>query len=1048
MAVEWYYEHEGVAVGPVSSAELRDLARRGVVTPSTGIMQGGHARWRTAREVMGLFPAPVATAAPQQAPAPDEPGLPPLKPAGFWRRLSTFFFPRLLSAELRTTMLADGQVDVRPVFLLDGMEVPSEMVRPEVEQRILGHAVRHSKASQLVQRQTQGKRTRLGKKRAADVLRELGDSGVRLRSRDGRREPRIERVKPDVRMALGADDALHVHSDLVSESGVVVDKPASLDAIRRDGGWFSSGDDLYEVVTTNTGLDNLLIEARPDPVFRGEDVPRFLEFFDAYRGAVGDIEKNEDLKPLSVITNAPKNRAYVDGDREAISVEPTLVYEGNGGREYVQNAADIETLEQTRAGYRRVADGWVKIRPEDLAKHREDREELTAKFGSSENVRGAAIPRLLEKLAHTTEDDWRSPWDVYFSSNIRNAHGLVDTSADTVFRLNIVESDGQSLLALDPMYNHDRFRISHAEAVAAVDSGEEWVRRQDAWVKVDTRRLHRVRAAIEDERLKPSAEGFTFSAADRESVLNVFSTLGTIEHSTAYADFIAKLTDFTRIEDEELPKSLRDGIALRPYQKHGYNWLAFLRRFGLNGILADDMGLGKTLQTLSVIERTKELSGRKLPSLVICPTSVVNNWCREVNKFFDDTAAVAYVGMPAARQRTLNVVKTLVENGFGGILVVTSYDIALRDRHRLDDFEWSYVVVDEGHNIKNPDAKRSKAVKLIHGRHKLALTGTPIQNNLDELWSLFDFAMPGYLGTRGAFRGDYGRGKKVNWDAVLNGEKSLKNRIHPFVLRRLKEAVAKDLPPKIQVRNVVELTPKQVKLYKEAIHGAEFERMVHAVEEKGVSRAGVAILAVYQKLRAICNHPALTTPAEERGKINHDDSGKLDGLKELIEEVIDGDHRTLLFSQSTQMLDIIQECYGKWGVRFLRLDGTTPVAGRQRLVDQFNGDDSIHCFLISTRAGGTGLNLTGADTVIFYDHDWNPANDNQAQDRVHRIGQTKPVTIYKLISKGTIEEKILERQELKQTMADQVIGEDVEGFKDISKEELLRLFELDEVAEA
>ena len=342
---------------------------------------------------------------------------------------------------------------------------------------------------------------------------------------------------------------------------------------------------------------------------------------------------------------------------------------------------------------------------------------------------------------------------------------------------------------------------------------------------------------------------------------------------------------------------------------------------------------------------------------------------------------------------------------------------------------------------KSQTPSESKTIKTINGQHKLALTGTPIQNRLEELWSLFDFVMPNYLGTRTAFRNLYGRNGNVNWDAVHKGSHPLRDRIHPFVMRRLKENVARDLPAKNQVHRPVELTPLQVTLYKEVLKSAEYQRLVEEVDSKGTGRARLLILAAYTKLRAICNHPHLET---RKTPNRYEDSGKLDCLKELIEEVVEGDHRALLFCQSTQMLDIIQDFFAKWEIEHLRLDGGTPTSKRMGLVNDFNGNDAKKCFLISTKAGGTGLNLTGADTVIFYDHDWNPANDNQAQDRAHRIGQTKPVTVYKLISKGTIEKKIIERQALKQILADEIVGADEQGFKDLTRDELLALFRLDE----
>ena len=362
------------------------------------------------------------------------------------------------------------------------------------------------------------------------------------------------------------------------------------------------------------------------------------------------------------------------------------------------------------------------------------------------------------------------------------------------------------------------------------------------------------------------------------------------------------------------------------------------------------------------------------------------------------------------------------------------------DCETLNRIPWLYVVVDEGHNIKNPDAQRTRAIKTIAGQHKLALTGTPIQNKLEELWSLFDFAMPGFLGTRSAFRQTYATNNRVDWSAV---EHRLVPRIRPFVLRRLKKQVAQDLPDKIIVDHRVELNPRQVKLYKQAINSREYKKLVEELDSKGVARSQAHILAVLTKLRNICNHPILLQDQWHPSDAEIEHSGKLEFLQELMEEVIEGDHRALLFSQSTRVLDILEHHFEEWGVRSLRIDGSTAATQRARLADDFNSDDSVHCFLLSTKAAGTGLNLVGADTVIFYDHDWNPANDNQAMDRAYRIGQTRDVTVYRLVSKGTIEEKILERQQLKQTLADEVIGSDTEGFKDLSKEELLSLFQLD-----
>ena len=479
------------------------------------------------------------------------------------------------------------------------------------------------------------------------------------------------------------------------------------------------------------------------------------------------------------------------------------------------------------------------------------------------------------------------------------------------------KATGRSILEIVPVYNHDRVQLTHADYLEARAKREGWIRRRDTWISVDKEKCKQIDAAIKHLKLQPGTKGYAFPASQREKVVEIFSLLGRIEGSSSYDNFLTQLADFDKIEDVDLPASLRPGITLRPYQKQGFNWLAFLHRFGLNGILADDMGLGKTLQTLAILQRAKEQGQGKSPSLIICPTSVVNNWQSEAEKFFTDCPVILYTGANrgAERRRILRRLQRS-QNGLAGSLVVTSYDIARRDYKELKQIPWLYVVVDEGHNIKNPDAKRTKAIKAIQGQHKLALTGTPIQNKLEELWSLFDFAMPGFLGTRKGFRDRYGRYDQIEWDAVRQGPGNLKDRIRPFVMRRLKENVAKDLPPKILVDQKVELSALQVDLYKRVLASADYRWVMEEIEAKGVQRSKVLILKIYTTLRSICNHPALAKEEHQGDTINYEDSGKLDCLKELMEEIVDGEHRTLLFCQSTQMLDIIQNFFRQWQFTF------------------------------------------------------------------------------------------------------------------------------------
>lgn len=968
-----------------------------------------------------------------------------LKPAGLFSAIGSFFFPKHVSVQVRTETLPSGQVEITPCFSIGGQEVAAELIKPDPHQRVLGYHIVLDEHVLTVHKHTQGRPTRLAKRKAAELLRTLESRGVAIRSRSGKVQPRIEVVKPDVELELRPDDSLVIRSELQTTDGVILDKPADLDVLRADEGWLAVGDDLLKVETSDSPLDSLLLAHNARNVLEGDEVPEFLNLLEYHSNHVGAISKNDSLKSLSVFSGPPINQAKVDGDTDSISISTAMVLPGPNGRHYEHAPKDLEEFRSRGGGFRRVAEGWISISQEAIGQFHDAHSELQERLGTSSTFCGADIPRALSTLVEATRKDgtWRSPWAVYFSEAVKHSHRIIDAPAQVEFRLNIVDKDGRSLFELDPIYNHERFQLNHTDVEAAATAGEEWIRRRDTWIKIDHNKFARIDDSVRQLDLEQGPGGFTFPASRREQVLEVFSTLGSIEHSAAYAQFLVQLADYHHIEDVPLPTNLNPAITFRPYQKHGFNWLAFLHRFGLNGILADDMGLGKTLQTLAVIQRASEQTSSRYPSLIICPTSVVSNWRSEAAKFFRDCDVITYTGTNRhAKLWPFTPINGETRHGLRNPIVITSYDIARRDHARLSHIDWLYVVVDEGHNIKNPDAQRTKAIKTINGQHKLALTGTPIQNNLEELWALFDYAMPGFLGTRAAFKQTYGRGDGVDWEAVRNGEKSLKSRIHPFVMRRLKEDVAKDLPPKITVDHKVELTAKQVDLYKKVISSAEIKRIAEEVEKKGVSRSKVAILAAFSKLRAICNHPCLAEK-DAFNEARFKESGKLILLKELMSEIIDGKHRSLLFSQSTQMLDIIELLFNKWRVNAIRLDGTTPPSQRMPLVNEFNANTSISCFLISTRAGGTGLNLTGADTVIFYDHDWNPANDTQAQDRAYRIGQEKPVTVYRLVSKGTIEEKILERQAIKQSLADEIIGSDEAGFKELTKEELLALFRFD-----
>lgn len=966
--------------------------------------------------------------------------MPRLQPAGVFGRFLSSIFPKKLELQVRTEELSDGRIALHPVYWLAGQEVDPALVGLDPRQRILGYCVVADKSVLSARRQGAAKLT---KRKAAEYLNDLQRESVSVRSKTRQSPITVQEVKPKVMLTLNPGDTLDVQSQLVTDQGATVPKPRDLEHLRRDEGWYVAEDDLLHVTTTGSDWDDMLFTGEGANRLTGVAVPEFLKALDIFDGKLAHVEKNDSLRELAILGDKHENRVTVDGDADSIRVSPQLVYYGKDRCEYELTPGDLAALQRNQGGYKRIPEGWIDIDPQHVEEYRQAHRDLRARLGGLDRIEGSRIPETLQKLLE--QKGFRSSWSVHLSEAVKNTHRIADEPAEVEFHVEVVEGPGRSKLEIVPIYDHDRVQLTHADYLEARANREAWIRRRDTWISVDKEKCRQIDAAIKHLKLQPGTKGYAFPASQYEKIVEVFSLLGCIQGSPAYGNFLTQLSDFDKIEDVDLPRSLRPGITFRSYQKLGFNWLVLLYRFGLNGILADDMGLGKTLQTLAILQWAKEQIQGKLPSLIVCPTSVVNNWQSEAEKFFINCPVILYTGANrgAERRRILRRLQRS-PNGLAGSLVVTSYDIARRDHKALKQIPWLYVVVDEGHNIKNPDAKRTRAIKAIQGQHKLALTGTPIQNKLEELWSLFDFAMPGFLGTRRGFRDKYGRYDQIEWDAVRQGPGNLKDRIRPFIMRRLKESVAKDLPPKILVDQKVQLSPLQVDLYKRVLASADYRWIMEEIEAKGVQRSKVLILKIYTTLRSICNHPALAKAEHQGATINYEDSGKLDCLKELMEEIVDGEHRTLLFSQSTQMLDIIQNFFRQWQFSFIRLDGKTPPALRPDLVREFNGNPAIQCFLISTKAGGTGLNLTGADTVIFYDHDWNPANDSQAQDRAYRIGQTKPVTVYRLISQGTIEEKILQRQELKQTLADEIIGAEEEGFKDLGKAELLSLFSLDE----
>jgi superfamily II DNA or RNA helicase len=458
-----------------------------------------------------------------------------------------------------------------------------------------------------------------------------------------------------------------------------------------------------------------------------------------------------------------------------------------------------------------------------------------------------------------------------------------------------------------------------------------------------------------------------------------------------------RLSNFSGIGEIEPPSGLL--TELRPYQREGLNWLQFLRGYELGGILADDMGLGKTVQALAHFLVEKREGRLDRPCLVICPTSVVPNWLAEAARLAPELRVLSLHG-PDRADRFAEI-----DNAD---LVVTTYALLSRDADRLLPVHWHMAVLDEAQAIKNSAAKTTQLVCRLDARHRLCLTGTPMENHLGELWSQFAFLMPGLLGDAKRFSRVFRTPieKKQDGDrrAVLSG------RLKPFLLRRTKSLVAADLPPKTEILRPLELAGPQRDLY-ETVRVAMHEKVRREVAEKGLARSHIIVLDALLKLRQVCCDPRLVKLTAAR---QVSASAKLDHLMEMLPPLVEEGRQILLFSQFTSMLDLIKPVLAEAGIDFVELRGDTK--DRALPVAQFQ-KGKVPLFLISLKAGGTGLNLTAADTVIHYDPWWNPAVEDQATDRAHRIGQDKPVFVYKLVAQGTVEERMLELQQRKKALA-------------------------------
>ena len=552
------------------------------------------------------------------------------------------------------------------------------------------------------------------------------------------------------------------------------------------------------------------------------------------------------------------------------------------------------------------------------------------------------------------------------------------------------------------------------------------------WVEL---RPEEVEAAIAFFQKKHSNGHMSFGDALRIGLGQEASELGLpvmdIEGDGWIRELLDRLTGNTKIDPVKTPSNFHG--KLRPYQLKGVSWLAFLKQFGFGACLADDMGLGKTIELISLLlhDRDKPQNASKTgPALLICPMSIVGNWHKELQRFSPSLNVMVHHGHERLSGEAFE------QEAIRHDIVITTYSLALRDKEHLSHLEWEYVVVDEAQNIKNDAAKQTQAIKKLNARHKIALTGTPVENRLSELWSIMEFLNPGYLGSGTDFRKNFAIPIERYRDS--NRAESLKRLVQPFVLRRLKtdKTIIADLPDKMEMKVFCNLTQEQASLYEAVVQ----EMLAKIEESEGIERKGL-VLSTLLKLKQVCNHP---TQFVADGSALPGRSGKLARLEEMLEEALEEGDKALIFTQFAEMGTLLrQHLQDTLGREVLFLHGGTPKKQRDIMVQRFQEDRrGAPLFILSLKAGGVGLNLTAANHVFHFDRWWNPAVENQATDRAFRIGQKKNVQVHKFVCIGTLEERIDQMIERKKELAESIVGSGENWLTEMSTAQLKELFAL------
>ncbi len=790
---------------------------------------------------------------------------------------------------------------------------------------------------------------------------------------------------------------------LLGQQEIPVDKRLSV--LSSEPTWILKEDTLIEVAKLQNGAFLVpFTQTQYDLTIPREEVAQFLDSITSQVDLFENIRLPEGARSETVQEISEK-RLYLEEDDEGVLVKLRFLY---GSVE-----VHLNDSRRTLWGSGPEPNRFVKVirNFEQEAEALQELQETRVKLHRDGNIitrKNKALEWLLEDVPKLLASGF-----VVFGEESLRRYKVTRTTA----QVRVAVESGIDWFDLKMEIDFGGVLLSLKELRKALSQKRRYVKLADGSIaQIPRAWLNRFRhvmnlAETQEERLRLSQLHVTlidelFAEASQKAV------------DEPYRKRLQQLRNFDGIKEQKVPSTFKG--TLRPYQKAGYNWLCFLREFNFGGCLADDMGLGKTIQALTLLLSEHKQNGAKDPSLIVTPTSVVFNWMAEIERFAPSLRVYNQTGVDRDRTK-----KRYDEYD----VVLTSYGTLRRDILFLKDVPFNYVILDESQYIKNPLSQTAKAVRLLQARHRLALTGTPVENSTIELWSLFSFLNPGLLGNLNYFKGAFARPIEQSRDP--EAAELLRKLVFPFILRRTKDEVEKDLPPKVENLVYCEMSPPQKKLYN---HWRDYYRaaLLKQISEVGLDRARMNVLEGLTKLRQIACHPLLVEDAF------HGSVGKYEMLLEYLNELLAEGHKVLLFSQFVKMLTIVRKYLDSAQIPYEYLDGKT--RDRKTCVERFQNDEACKIFLISLRAGGTGLNLTAADYVIHYDPWWNPAVEAQATDRTHRIGQNKHVLVYKMITKETVEEKILQLQERKKELASNIITTEAGLFKQLTAEDIKVLF--------